>query len=141
MTRFARSALTGLMLCGLVVGGFATKASARAGAYLLDLIRTEPYRTAWNKMLAKEHDLPDWVKDFAFTGDGVNTPAHMVPIGYKAYSLATLCKPHDCADNMLYVVFAPDGGQAYGRLLQAGKPTRYLGKPDAQIQGALNTPQ
>ncbi|SEC94515.1 Inhibitor of vertebrate lysozyme (Ivy) [Rhizobiales bacterium GAS188] len=141
MMRLARSALTGIALCGLVAGGFATSASARAGAYLLDLIKTEPYRGAWTRMLAKEHDVPSWIKDFVATGDGVNTPAHMVPVGVKAYTLATLCKAHDCADNMLYVIFAPDGSQAYARLVQAGKAPRLFGKPDAQVQSALSGAQ
>jgi hypothetical protein len=138
MTPFARSALTGLALCGLVAGGFATSASARPGAYLLDLIKTEPYRSAWTRMLAKQHDVPSWIKDFAVTGDGVNTQSHMVPVGYKAFTLATLCKAHDCADNMLTVIFAPDGTQAYARLVEAGKPPRLFGKPDAQVTGALS---
>jgi hypothetical protein len=138
MIRLARSALAGLAFCGLVAGGFATSASARPGAYLLDLIKTEPYRDAWTKMLAKERDVPSWIKDFIATGDGVNTPAEMVPVGVQAFTFATLCKAHDCADNMLHVVFAPDGAKAYGRLVEAGKAPRLFGKPDAQIQAALS---
>jgi Inhibitor of vertebrate lysozyme (Ivy) len=140
MIRLARSALAGLAFCGLVAGGFATSASARSGAYLLDLIKTEPYRDAWTKMLATERDVPSWIKDFLATGDGVNTPSQMVPVGLKAFTYATLCEPHDCGDNMLYVMFAPDGSKAYGRLVQAGKTPRLFGKPDAQIQSVLSTP-
>ncbi|MFI5012118.1 MAG: Ivy family c-type lysozyme inhibitor [Hyphomicrobiales bacterium] len=137
MTRLARSVLAGLALSALVAGGYTTSGWARAGAYLADLVKTEPYRGAWTKMLAKERDVPSWVKDFIVTGVGDSTPAHMVPVGYRAYLLATLCKFHDCANGMLYVMFAPDGAQAYAKLVEAGK-TRWLGKPDAAMQTALS---
>ncbi len=116
--RLARTVLPGMPLAALVLGFWVSFAMARAGAYLLDLIRTEPYRSAWTRMLAKEHDVPGWIEDFALTGQGVNTPAHLVPVGHRAFSLATLCKPHDCAANMLYVVFAPDGSQAFAKLVR-----------------------
>jgi hypothetical protein len=136
--RLARTVLPGVPLVGLVLGFWASFAMARAGAYLLDLIRTEPYRSAWTRMLAKEHDVPRWIEDFALTGQGVNTPAHLVPVGYRAFSLATLCKPHDCAANMLYVVFAPDGSQAFAKLVEAGKAPRLFGHPDASVTAALD---
>jgi hypothetical protein len=138
MPHLARSVLASFALSVLVGGSCVTSASARAGAYLLDIIRTEPYRGAWTRMLAKEHDVPSWIKDFAVTGDGVNTPARMVPIGYRAFSLATLCKAHDCAGNMLYVLFAPDGAQAFAKLVEAGKAPRLFGNPNASIIAALD---
>jgi hypothetical protein len=140
MTRLARSVLAGLALSVLIAGGHATTAWARAGAYLADLVKTEPYRSAWTKMLAKEHDVPSWVKDFSVTGAGDTTSAHMVPVGYRAYLLATLCKGHDCANSILYVMFAPDGAQAYAKLVEGGK-TRWLGRPDAATQAALTAAQ
>jgi hypothetical protein len=145
MTYRARSVLAGVVVAGLVVVGLALSALiatggsafARAGAYLYDLVKTEPYRSAWTKMLAKERDVPSWIKDFSVTGQGVNTPAHMVPVGVRAFTMATLCKPHDCGDNMLYVMFAPDGSAAYAKLVEAGKPPRFFGKPDAAVQAAM----
>ena len=136
-TRFTRLGAA-VLLGALVAGSLAPQAFARPGAYLLDLVRTEPYRTAWMRMLAKERGLPSWVQDFMTTGDGVNTPSKMIPVGVKAFTYSTLCEPHDCAGNMLYVVFAPDGGQAYAKLVQAGKAPRLLGKPDAQTRSALD---
>ena len=137
MIRLLRSVFAALALTALVAGGFATAAFARAGAYLTDLIRTEPYRTAWINMLSKERNLPSFVKDFTFTHDGVTTPAHMVPVGYQAYLLATLCEAHACADHMLYVIFAPDGSKAYAELIEAGKARRLLGKPNAAVRAAI----
>ncbi|MBV9566827.1 MAG: hypothetical protein JO172_01695 [Hyphomicrobiales bacterium] len=130
-------AISSLVLLILISGFGNGPASARAGAYLLDVVRTEPYRGAWTRMLAKEHDVPGWIADFAVTGNGVNTPSKMVPVGYRAFTFATLCKPHDCADNMLYVFFAPDGAQAFAKLVEAGKTPRIFGKPDAPTASAL----
>jgi hypothetical protein len=133
----ARSVLAGLALCALVAGGGVGPALARASAYLHDLVKTEPYRSAWLNMLAKERNVPSWIKDFISTGGAVNTPTHMVPVGYRAYLVATLCKARDCAGDKLYVMFAPDGAQAYARLVVAGKVPRLLGKPDAAVRAAL----
>jgi len=133
----ARAVFLILVPC-IVISAFVNgPASARAGAYLLDVIRTEPYRDAWTRMLAKEHDVPSWIADFAVTGNGVNTPSKMVPVGYRAFTFGTLCKPHDCADNMLYVFFAPDGAEAFAKLVEAGKTPRLLGQPDAATASAM----
>ena len=135
---FARAIASSLAMLALV-GAFASgSASARAGAYLLDVIRTEPYRAAWTRMLAKEHDVPNWIADFAVTGDGVTTPSHMVPVGRQPFTFATLCKPHDCAEHMLYVFFAPDGAEAFAKLVEVGKAPRVLGQPDAGTASAMD---
>jgi hypothetical protein len=129
---------SGLMLSILACGLGVSSAAARAGAYLLDLIRTEPYRAAWTRMLAKEPDVPSWIADFAVTGNGVTTPSHMVPVGHQPFTFATLCKPHDCAGNMLYVFFSPDGAQAFAKLVEAGKGPRLFGHPDASTTSAMD---
>jgi hypothetical protein len=113
---------------------------ARASASLRELVKSEPYRSAWTQMLAKERDLPAWVKDFNVTGEGANPPAQMVPVGVKAYLLATLCMGQDCAGHKLYVLFNPDGTKAVGELVEKGKATRWLGKPSAAERAAFAGP-
>jgi hypothetical protein len=135
MTRLARPALLAFALCVLALG-VPRPSRAQEGVYLNELLKTEPYRSAWNKMLVGEQGLPNWINDFALTGAGVNTPAHKVPVGYRAFSLATLCKPGDCGDNMLYVLFSPDGSASYAELVEAGRKPRLLGRPNTFIRGA-----
>jgi Inhibitor of vertebrate lysozyme (Ivy) len=104
---------------------------------LKDLLKTEPYRSAWNKML-NEPGLPNWITDFAVTGAGVSTPTHKVPVGYRAFSLATLRKPCECGDTRLYVLFSPDGSESFAESVQASGKPRLLGKPNASVRSALN---
>jgi Inhibitor of vertebrate lysozyme (Ivy) len=138
MKRLARPVLFGFAFCVLTALGALEPGWAQEGVYLKDLLKTEPYRSAWSKMLANEPGLPNWIKDFAVTGAGVNTPAHKMPVGYRAFSLATLCKPGDCGDNMLYVLFSPDGSDSFAELVQASAKPRLLGKPNASVRSALN---
>jgi Inhibitor of vertebrate lysozyme (Ivy) len=138
MKRLARPALLAFAVAVLAAIGSPQPARAQEGVYLSDLLKTEPYRGAWNKMIASEPGLPPWIRDFALTGAGVNTPAHRVPVGYRAFSLATLCKPGDCGDNMLYVMFSPDGSESFAELVEASGKPRMLGKPNASVRAALN---
>jgi len=62
MNRRVISVFAMLALSALMAGG----TWARAGAYFHDLIKTEPYHTAWTKLVASEHDLVDAVAVAAF---------------------------------------------------------------------------
>ena len=141
MMRFVRSALVGLTFAALLAGVQPTPGFARASADLRDLIKSEPYRSAWAHMLAKERDVPNWIKDFIITGEGANTPTRMVPVGHQAYLLATLCSGQDCANHKFYVMFSADGTKAYGEILETGKAPRWLGKPDAASRAAMKEAQ
>jgi Inhibitor of vertebrate lysozyme (Ivy) len=138
MKRLASPALPALALAALAAIGSPQPARAQEGVHLSDLLKTEPYRGAWNKMIASEPGLPPWIRDFALTGAGVNTPAQKVPVGYRAFSLATLCKPGDCGDTMLYVMFSPDGSESFAELVEANGKPRMLGKPNASVRATLN---
>jgi Inhibitor of vertebrate lysozyme (Ivy) len=139
--RLVGTAFASVALAALLAGTQTAPGLARAGAYLRDLVRSEPYRGAWTRMLAKEHNLPGWIKDFAVTGEGANTQGRMVPVGHQAYLLATLCMGQDCAGHKLYVLFTADAGRAYGEILETGKAPRWLGKPDAASRAAINEAQ
>ena len=58
------------------------------------------------------------------------------PVGGQPYLLGWVCKPHDCGDNELYVLFAPGARQAWG-LLISGDKRSWLGRPDPAIQAAI----
>jgi len=53
-----------------------------------------------------------------------------------SYQVATPCKPHDCADNNLLLLYSPTRGEIYGHLHEKGKVTR-LGGPDDAMTAEL----
>lgn len=125
------------LLAGAMLAVMVLPVAAKEGDYLFDTLKRPVWRKAWNNMLASGGRMPEWIGVFSRTYNGVATPASLVNIGDKTYELATVCKPHDCGDNQLYVLFKSDGLQAFGLLLQTGKPQRFLGAPDAAQQAAL----
>lgn len=54
----------------------------------------------------------------------------------ERYQVATPCKPHDCADHNLLLLYAPASGTLYGHLHERGRVT-WLGRPDAPMQARL----
>jgi hypothetical protein len=46
----------------------------------------------------------------------------------ESYQVATPCKPHDCADNNLLLLYSPARNVVYGHLYEKGKVTA-LGSP------------
>ena len=53
------------------------------------------------------------------------------------YTLAWVCKAHDCGDNQVYVLFAPGAKQAWGLMILNGDNRSWLGRPDTAIQAAI----
>jgi len=120
----------------LLLAAAPTQAQAQDTPYLFDLLEQSAYLKAWNGML-KGETVPPWVKSYAKTFDGPATPSTEVPVGGQPYTLAWVCKAHDCGDNQLYVLFAPEGRQAWGLLISAGDERKWLGNPDAAVQAAI----
>ena len=112
-------------------------ASAQTGEYLFDTLKRPAFKKAWNAMLAGGGRVPPWVIAFGKGGNGVANPATAVTISGQAYQLGNVCKAHDCGGNEVHVLFAPGGTQAWGLLLETGKPPRFLGGPDAAQQMVL----
>ncbi len=107
------------------------------GPYLFDLLKQPAYLAAWKAML-KGEQVPAWVASYTKTFDGPSSPSKTVTVGGQAYTLGWVCKAHDCGDNQLHVLFAPQGKQAWG-LLVTGSNQKWLGKPDASIQAAITS--
>ncbi len=114
---------------------------AFAGPYLFELLQIKGYSKGFNTLLAHEKALPAWVTTFAKTMNGVASPSEDLNVAGADYVYATVCKPHDCGGNMLYVVFSFGGAPAYGLLQETGldgrTKTRLLGQPDKAIEQAL----
>ena len=115
----------------------AAPAFAAEGEYIFDTLKKHPaYKAAYARMLAGQQDVPDWAR----TARAVATPAAVINVGGVEYEFHNLCKPHDCGDNSMEVMFAPGGTAAWG-LLQERGAKRFFGNPDAPkriaLEGAL----
>jgi hypothetical protein len=127
------------ILAVLVLISLATP--ALAGPYLFELLQIKGYRKGFDAMLAHERHLPAWVTTFARTMNGVAGPSEDITVNGALDVFATVCKPHDCGGNMLYVIFANGGDPAWGLLEETGlngkTKTRLLGRPDRAMAEAL----
>ena len=126
-----------LLCSGLFVGALASRAGAIEGNYLFDVLKQPPYRAAFDALIARQN-LPGWIGVFARTGNGVAVPATYAMIQGTRYQLNHVCKPHDCAGNELEIMFAPNGAQAWGAVIDGGKPVRFLGDPNPAQAKALS---
>jgi len=63
-------------------------------------------------------------------------PAKQMPVGNDTYTLAWVCKTHDCGDNQLHVLFSPQGEQAWG-LLMTRKQAKMARQPSRGTQKAI----
>ena len=59
-----------------------------------------------------------------------------VSVGGEDYQVATPCKPHDCGDNNLLLLYSPAKGVVYGKLFEKGRSTP-IGQPDAAMSAEL----
>ena len=129
-----RHVLAALLLLSLATPAF-------AGPYLFELLEIEGYRKGFSAMLAREQNLPAWVKSFAKTMNGVAFPSEDITVDGALDVYAGVCKPHDCGGNTLYVIFANGGDPAWGLLEETGADnvtrTRLLGHPDEAMADAL----
>ncbi len=60
-----------------------------------------------------------------------------VKLGGHTWQVATPCKPHDCADNNLLLLYAPATGMVHAKLYEKGRST-LLGSPDAAMAAELD---
>ena len=116
-----------------------SRAALADDPYLFDLLKEPAYRGAWDAMLKGEKNVPKWIVTFSKTYDGVASPATPIDVAGKSDLITSVCKPHDCGDNQLYVLFAPDGAKAWGMLVEGGDQTRWFGGPSDAEQTALRS--
>jgi hypothetical protein len=119
----------------LISAGPAAAEDAAKGPVMGQLLDQPAYIYAWQSMMAGETP-PDWVKDYSATHDGPPTPTIPVSLDGEIYVLGFTCKPNACEDNQLYVLFAPEGRDAWGLLASPGGLS-WLGQPDERIQNAI----
>lgn len=125
-----------LLLALVLLGSVPAYAEDATKPYLPDLLKQASYLNAWNGMLASE-SVPAWVKNYAKTFNGPATPSKDITVSGEAYTLAWVCKAHDCGDHQVYVLFAPGAKQAWGLMISEGDKRSWLGRPDTAIQAAI----
>lgn len=110
----------------------ATPAFAQSTQTAADMANSAKYHHAYQSMT----QLPEWVVKAA----GTSVPTETLKQNGKTYVVGHLCKPHDCADHQLDVVFTEDGKAAWGLLSRREGKTLYqmpLGEPDTATLAAL----
>ena len=110
-------------------------ASAAEAPSLFDLLKQTAYRRRLGRDVSGQQPAP-WIVTFAKTGNGVTSPSTPVTVEGEYDVLAWVCKPHDCGDNQLFVIFAPDARQAWA-LAAEGERQRWYGDPDEAVRDAL----
>ncbi|MQU04708.1 lysozyme inhibitor [Pseudomonas helleri] len=135
VSKRSKSVKTAITLAYVGASLLSGVANAQTPQYLFDVTGKSPYKQAYQDMLA----FPEWVR----TGQGTSTPLQEVVIDGQKYTLGQMCKPHDCADNQLIVIFSPDKKKAWGLLATRSTDgqsfnTQLLGAPEAAIKEYLN---
>lgn len=96
-----------------------------------DLLRDAAFRERYFKALgplAKER----WLTKL----DGPAPPLKKVKVAGGDYTLAAVCKPHDCADNNMVLLVAANGGMVSGKVFQRGRSTT-IGAPPPAVAAEL----
>jgi inhibitor of lysozyme (Ivy) len=102
--------------------------------YPSDLLKVEPYRSAWDAML-KGVKVDAWITKYSKTYDGVESPLRTIQVDGENYKIADVCKPHSCDTDFLYALFSPDGKHAWALVI--GSRLQWLGQPEARFQRAI----
>ncbi len=120
----------------LTLSAIDLSAAAEPDTYLFDVLRHSQYRFELTRLL-KDKAIPDWVRAFLKEGDGVASPSRTIDLGGKSYRIDHLCKVHDCAGNVLAVLWAPRGLRAWAALMEGGGTPILFGNPAADQAQAL----
>jgi len=100
---------------------------------LFDQIEKPEYKAAYRALFTDAAATPAWMRE-----GGTASPGRVVRIGGADYEFYSHCKPHDCGDNMMYVLFSRDRQHAWALAVESGK-SRVFGNPDAGITAFLKS--
>jgi hypothetical protein len=95
-----------------------------------DLLKEPKFKSAYRAALGPKAG-QRWLITMANSG-----LVSQVTLGGETFQVATPCKPHDCADNNLLLLYSPARGLVYGKLYESGRTT-LLGAPNAAIGAEL----
>lgn len=108
------------------------RAAAQATAEAHSKAGESRFSAAYLRALGPTAKSEEWL----VTQVGRPTDATTVAIAGTRYQQLTGCKPHDCGDNNALVLFAPQTGVVYGKIMVRQVP-RFIGAPPPNIADAL----
>jgi hypothetical protein len=120
----------------LMVALASASAQSPPFTYLFDLLKQPAFHRSFDELFEGQPNVDDWIRVFQKTKDGVASPIEQRQIGQTAYILAEVCKPHDCGNNMLRVLFTKDGTQATAVLITPRRQ-RWFATPNAAEKAQL----
>jgi hypothetical protein len=96
-----------------------------------DYVRDRKFKAILRKTIGAKAREP-WISDL----DGPAPPARLVSVAGTDYRLLAVCKPHDCGDNKMIVLYSPANKSVYGKIHERGKITM-VGKPSSAVAAEL----
>lgn len=112
-------------------------AEESSGAYLYEQLRKPSYKATFDALFKKQNNLEPWLKEYLKNRNGVDTPAETRVVGGKTYEFYTICQPHNCPGNGLYIFFEQAGTNAWALFTKDNGTSRFFGNPDMEMQAAL----
>ena len=113
-----------------------------ADTYLFDLLKKPAYRRVWRSQIVPHTPQSDryWIKD----ADGPTVPEGAVTVDGKRYIATTMCQPHNCISNGIYILINKQRAVVLHRERHTVEGTyefrytsRYYGKPTEAERAAL----
>lgn len=95
-----------------------------------DLLKNPKFKSAYTAALGPRAN-ERWLAAMSNSA-----PVRTIQVAGEAYQVATPCKPHDCADNNLLLLYAPASGKVYGHLHESGRVT-LIGQPSPGLNREL----
>ena len=103
-----------------------------AETYPEDLLKDAKFKKAYLEMLGEKKS----VKWLAALSGPAEPPKKVTEAGAE-YLFFHICKPHDCGEHHIVVLYSASTSRCYAKLSEAGKVAK-LGNPNAQISTALD---
>ncbi|HPU53874.1 MAG TPA: Ivy family c-type lysozyme inhibitor [Burkholderiaceae bacterium] len=112
---------------GAIATLFGALAAAASPVTTADLLKDPKFKSAYRAALGSEA-AQKWLIGMTNSGQ-----VYEVILAGETFQVATPCKPHDCADNNLLLLYSPAKGLVYGHLHQQGRAT-LLGAPGTAMR-------
>ncbi|MGL4767588.1 MAG: Ivy family c-type lysozyme inhibitor [Formosimonas sp.] len=104
-------------------------------SYFFDWNKNSTFRGALFKTFkASGVAMPEWLRQ----GGGGSAPAKVIQSGATNFVLLDTCKPRDCGNNAIYVLFDP-ASKLTAAVAKFDKKTTWIGKPNTTVKQILST--